>query len=155
MGYSDSDWCGDRVGRRSTYGYLFKLLGSPISWCSKKKPVIALSTCEAEYIACDVAACQAVWLLNLLQDLKIKVNKTLKLMIDNKYAINLFKNLVLHGRGKHIETKYHFLRSQVHNGMLEVMHCSTQKQMTDVLTKPIKTDQFLHLRDGIGVVSFD
>ena len=75
-------------------------------------------------------------------------------MIDNKSAINLAKNPVLHGRSKHIETKYHFLRNQVQNGIIEVVHCSTQKQLADVLTKAIKTDQFLGLRDGIGVVSF-
>jgi hypothetical protein len=86
--------------------------------------------------------------------MKIKVEKHLKLMIDNKSAINLAKNPMLHGRSKHIETKYHFLRSQVHKGMLEVVHCSTQKQLTDVLTKAIKTDQFLRLRDEIGVVNF-
>ena len=155
LSYSDSDWCGDRVDRRSTSGYLFKFLGGPISWCSKKQPVVALSTCEAEYIAGAVTACQAVWILNLLQDLKIKVNKPLKLMIDNKSAINLARNPVLHGRSKHIETKYHFLRHQVQRGVLEVVHCSTQKQLADVLTKAIKTDQFLRLRDGIGVTSFD
>jgi hypothetical protein len=75
-------------------------------------------------------------------------------MIDNKSAINLAKNPMLHGRSKHIETKYHFLRSQVHKGMLEVVHSSTQKQLADVLTKAIKTDQFLRLRDEIGVVNF-
>src|SRR4051812_1573207 len=135
LSFSDSDWCGDRVGRRSTYGYLFMFMGGHISWSSKKQHVVALSTCEAEYIAGAVAACQAVWLLNLLEDLKIKVKKPLKLMID-KSTINLAKNPVLHGRSRHIETKYHFLRSQVHNGTLEVVHCNTQK-------------------DGIGVVSFE
>ncbi|XP_050898016.1 secreted RxLR effector protein 161-like [Lathyrus oleraceus] len=57
--YSDSDWCGDKVDRRSTFRYLFKYLGGPISWCSKKKPVIALSTYEVEYIAGALTTCQA------------------------------------------------------------------------------------------------
>ncbi|KAI5425114.1 hypothetical protein KIW84_031060 [Lathyrus oleraceus] len=89
------------------------------------------------------------------EDLKIKVNKSLKLMIDNKSTINRAKNSVLHERIKHIETKFPFLRSQVQNGVLEVMYCSTQKQLVDVLTKAIKTDQFLHLRDEISVISFE
>ncbi|MCH93923.1 copia-type polyprotein, partial [Trifolium medium] len=59
-GFSDSDWCGDRVDRRSTTGYIFKYLNAPISWCSRKQPVIALSSCEAEYIACAFAACQGL-----------------------------------------------------------------------------------------------
>ncbi|XP_050915164.1 uncharacterized mitochondrial protein AtMg00810-like [Lathyrus oleraceus] len=61
-----------RVDRRRTSGYLFKFIGSSISWCSKKQPVVGLLTCEAEYIAGVVTACLAVWLLNLLQDLQIK-----------------------------------------------------------------------------------
>ena len=61
---------------------------------------------------------------------------------------------MLHGKSKHIKTKCHFQINQVHNGVLEVVHYSTQKQMVDVLMKAIKTDQFLRLRDGIGVVSF-
>lgn len=61
----------------------------------------------------------------------------------------------MHERSKHVETKYHFLRSKVQNEVLEVTQCSTQKQLADVLTKAITTGQFLHLRDEIGVVSFD
>lgn len=76
--------------------------------------------------------------MNLLQDLKIKVNKPMKLMIDNKSVINLAKNPMLHRRSKYIETKYHFLRSQIQNGVLKIMHCSTQKQLEGVLTKAIK-----------------
>ncbi|XP_050920439.1 secreted RxLR effector protein 161-like [Lathyrus oleraceus] len=66
MCYSDSDWCGDKVDKRSTSGYLFKYLGGPISSFSKKQSIVTLSTCEAGYIASVVVACQAVWLLNLL-----------------------------------------------------------------------------------------
>ncbi|XP_050908473.1 uncharacterized protein LOC127122125 [Lathyrus oleraceus] len=76
-------------------------------------------------------------------DLKIKVRKPVKLMIDNKSAISLAKNPVIHGRSKHIDTKFHFLRNQVQNKVLEVVHCSTQKQLTDVLTKAIKIEYFI------------
>jgi len=58
--YSDSDWCGDKSDRRSTTCYFFKVFGAPISWCSRKQPVVALSSCEAEYIAGSYAACQAI-----------------------------------------------------------------------------------------------
>lgn len=115
LSYLDYDWCRDIVDRRSTSRYLFKFMGSLISWCFKKQPVVALSTYEAEYVAGVVTAYQAVWLLNLLQDLKIKVNKHLKLMIDKTFTINLAKNPLLHGKSKHIETNYLFLRNRVHN----------------------------------------
>lgn len=117
MCYLDSDWCGDKVDRRNTSRYFFKYLGGPTSWCSNKQPMVVLSTCEAEYIVGALSVCQAIWLMKLLKDLKIKVNKPVKLMIDNKQTISLAKNLVLHERNKHIDTKFHFLRNQVHNGV--------------------------------------
>lgn len=93
--------------------------------------------------------------MNLLQDLKIKENKHVKLMIDNKSTISLAKNPMLHGRSKHIDTKFHFLHNQVQNEVFEVVHCSTQKQLADVLTKAIKIEKFINLRDEIGVFDFN
>ena len=69
IGFTDSDYSGDSDDRKSTYGYLFQLHGAPISRTSKKQPVIALSSCEAEYIAGSFAACQAVWLEELLKEI--------------------------------------------------------------------------------------
>jgi len=89
--FSDSDWCGEKVGRRSTYGYLFKYLDAPISWCSKKQKFVALSSCEAEYIAASEAACQSLWLEVVLEELKLDYRKPVQLNIDNKSAINLSK----------------------------------------------------------------
>lgn len=115
IGFSDSDWCGDQVDRRSTTGYLFKFLNAPISWCSKKQPVVALSSCEAEYIAASYAACQALWLDSLIKEVQVEVMRPIQLHVDNKSAINLAKNPISHGRSKHIETKFHFLRDQVNS----------------------------------------
>lgn len=75
-------------------------------------------------------------------------------MIDNKSAISLAKNPMLHGTSKHIGTKFYFQRNHVQNGVLEVLNCSTQKQVVDVLTKAIKTEHFIHLGDGISVVDY-
>ncbi|XP_050909230.1 secreted RxLR effector protein 161-like [Lathyrus oleraceus] len=54
LGYIDSNWCGDKDDRKSTVGYIFMFGSTPISWCSKKEPVVALSSCEAEYIAASL-----------------------------------------------------------------------------------------------------
>ncbi|XP_050890948.1 uncharacterized protein LOC127096418 [Lathyrus oleraceus] len=89
----------------STSEYFFKYLGGLVSWFSEKQPLVALSTCKDDYIVDDLTVCQAIGLMNLLQDLKIKVNKPMKLMIDNKSAIRFAKNPMLHGRSKHIYTK--------------------------------------------------
>lgn len=107
-----------------------------------------------KYIVSALSACQALWLMNLLQDFKIRVNKPVKLMIDKKSAISLANNPVLHGRRKHINMKFHFMRNQIQNGMLEVFYCSTLKQLAIVLTRAIKTEQFINLRDKIDVIYF-
>ncbi|GAU38671.1 hypothetical protein TSUD_292530 [Trifolium subterraneum] len=71
IGFCDFEWCGDQVERKSTMWYVFKLFDSPISWSSKKQTVVALYTCEAEYISAGYATCQGVWLLSLLKEMKM------------------------------------------------------------------------------------
>ncbi|XP_058742025.1 secreted RxLR effector protein 161-like [Vicia villosa] len=61
-GYTDSDWDGDIETRKSTSGYAFHLGIGAISWSSKKQPVVALSTAEAEYIAATNCPTQTVWM---------------------------------------------------------------------------------------------
>ncbi|XP_019431509.1 PREDICTED: uncharacterized protein LOC109338677 [Lupinus angustifolius] len=80
--YSDSDWCGDKEDRRSTSRYTFFISGAPISWSSKNQEVVALSTCEAEYIAACNAACQGLWLTSLLAELKCGEGMKIELKVD-------------------------------------------------------------------------
>lgn len=87
LGYSDADWCGDKVDRRSTTGFVFLWNNAPISQCSKKQPVVALSSCESEYIAGAFTACQTIWLSTLMTELQITVKKPVTLLIDNKSTI--------------------------------------------------------------------
>jgi len=125
IGYSDSDWCGDLTDRRSTSDYVFKFNDAAISWCIKKHPVIALSSCEVEYITGTFATCQALWLDSVMKELKCEVKKPPTLKIDKKSTISLAKNPISHGRSKHIETRFHFIREQVTNGMVELHYCPT------------------------------
>ncbi|MCH99895.1 cationic amino acid transporter 1-like, partial [Trifolium medium] len=121
--YTDSNWCGDADDRKSTAGYVFLLNNAPIAWCSKKESVVALSSCEAEYIAASLCACQAIWLVNLIEEMMGEDHGSVTMNIDNISAINLAKNPVAHGRSEHIETRFHYLREQVNNGKLCLKHC--------------------------------
>lgn len=155
VAYSDSDWCGDQMDRKSTSGYFFRFLGAPISWCSKKQGVVDLSSSEAEYIAAAQAACQILWLESLLEEMKIKHAKPVQLQVDNKSSISLARNPIALGRSKHIETKFYFLRDQVTIGRIEVVYYNTEMQVADVLTKALKFDRFRMLRELLGVVSLE
>ena len=89
------------------------------SWSSKKESVVALSSCEAEYIAASMTTCQAQWINMLLMELQLVKDEKMELIINSKSAIDLAKHPVAHGRSKHIETKFHFLRDQVNKGKLK------------------------------------
>ena len=114
--FSDADMVGDIDGRWSTSGVLVFLGSAPISWLSLKQKVVALSTCEVEYVAAATAACQVVWLRRLLGELTGAEVYPPALMVDNQPAIALTKNPVLHDRSKHIDVKFHFLRDCVDGG---------------------------------------
>jgi hypothetical protein len=92
FGYTDSNWCGDVEDRKSIVGYVFYYGGAPISCCSKKEPVVALSSCEAEYIAASLSTCHAVWLKNLIEEINQEKIESVVLKIDNVLAINLENN---------------------------------------------------------------
>ena len=81
--FSDADMAGDIDRRRSTSGMLIFLRSAPISWMSLKQKVLALSMCEAEYVAAATAACQAVWLRRLLGELTGVEAHPPALMVDN------------------------------------------------------------------------
>lgn len=152
-GYTDSDWCGDRGDRKSTAGFVFLYGKAPISWGSKKESIVALSSCEAEYVAASMSVCQVVWLDALMQEMKMKSPTAVRLLINNKSAINLAKHPIAHGRSKHIETRFHFLGDQVNKEKLKLEYCRTELQVADILTKPIKRERFEELRSKLGVVS--
>eukprot|EP00253_Pinus_taeda_P021556 PITA_21556 len=70
-----SDWAGSVDDRKSTSSYVFHMSSGAISWASKKQPIVALSTVEAEYVAATAAACQAVWMRRMLRSLGQKQAK--------------------------------------------------------------------------------
>ena len=151
-GYADADWCGDKNDRKSTAGFVFFAGTTPVSWCSKKEAVVALSSCEAEYIAAAMGACQAVWLDTLMLELKMKKEDAVELYVDNKSAISLAKFPVAHGRCKHIETRYQFLRDQVTKGKLKLSYCKSEDQRADIFTKSLKKDNFKKMRNNLNMI---
>jgi hypothetical protein len=151
QGWTDSDYAGDSDDRKSTSGYVFKLGTGAISWCSKKQPIVTLSTTEAEFVAAASCSCQGVWLRNVLKHLNVNQMKCTVIWCDNSSSIKLSKNPVMHGRCKHIDVRYHFLRDLTRDEVVELKHCSTQDQLADMFTKALKLESFCKLREGIGM----
>ncbi|KAM3254169.1 hypothetical protein ACQJBY_047973 [Aegilops geniculata] len=153
IGYSDADFAGDVDDRKRTSGTVFVFGGSVISRQSQKQKVVALSSCEAEYMAATAAACTGVWLRRMLGDLLGDPGGATPLLIDNKSAIQLCKNPVFHDRTKHIETRFHFIRECVQDGRIAVDHVHTDEQLADILTKALPRVKFQELREKLGMIN--
>ena len=131
---------------------IFFLIGSPITWQSKKQKVAAQSSCQAEYIAAANATCEALWLARVLAEVQGKTPSVPTLLVDNKSAIALTKNHVLHGHSKHIRVKYHLVWESAEEGLINVEFIRSEEQLGDILTKPLGKTKFLELRSKIGLI---
>ncbi|KAE8684274.1 hypothetical protein F3Y22_tig00111146pilonHSYRG00032 [Hibiscus syriacus] len=151
VGYSDSDWGGDIDNRRSTTGFVFFMGDIAFTWMSKKQPIVTLSTCEAEYVAATSCVFHAIWLRNLLKEIGLIQEEPTKVCVDNKSAIALAKNPVFHDRSKHIDIRYHYIRECVARKDVEVEYVKSQDQVADIFTKPLTSEDFLRLRNLLGV----
>jgi hypothetical protein len=144
VGYSDANLGGDIDDRKSTSGIVFFLGGNPITWQATKQRIVALSSCEAEYVAAAAAACQG-WLARLLTDMVGTEYGVSELLVDNQSAIALSKNPVFHERSKHIDVRYHFIRDCVDEGSINIDYTATENQLADILTKALGRIRFLEL----------
>nr|GEV87857.1 copia protein [Tanacetum cinerariifolium] len=118
------------------------------SWFSKKQTVLAISTTEDEYVSAEKACQQALWMKQALIDYGIRLDDV-PIMCDNKGAIDLSKNPVQHSRTKHIEIRHHFLRDNVQKGNISIEKVSSEDNIADILTKPLKREPFNYLRLGL------
>lgn len=149
IGYSDSSYSLDPDDGKSTSGHIFYLGESLISWSSHKQDTVALSSCEAEFMAGTEAAKQAIWLQDLLSEITKQPCESVTIRINNQSAIALTKNPVFHGRRKHIHRRYHFIRECVENGQVSVEHVAGEKQKADILTKALGRIKFKEMRSFI------
>jgi hypothetical protein len=149
VGYCDSDLAGDINMRKSTTCALFFLSKSLVSWQSLKQRVVALSSCEAEYIATTTAATQAIWMAQLLGELLGREPEVVELKVDNKSALTLARNPVFHERSKHIDLRYHFIQNCLAEGIVGATYINSVDHLVDILTKALGRVKFQELRAGL------
>jgi hypothetical protein len=154
-GYNDSDWVGNLEDRKNTTGFMFYMENATFTWSSKKQSIVALSTCQAEYIVATSCVCHAIWLRKLLEDLQQKQNEATKIFIVNKSAIALAKDPVHHECSKYIDTCFYFIREHVKEEDVKLVHFRTYEQVVDIVTKPLKTNMFCYLQKKLGVIKMN
>lgn len=145
-GYTDADWAGDQGDRKSTSGYVMKVFGNTVSWCSNKQQCVSLSSTESEYIALAKGIAEGCWIKNLLREIGIDC-KSFNINIDNQSAIHVAKNPEYHKRLKHIDIKYHFVRQQVEDKIVCLKYVPSGDQLADICTKGLSRVVFVKLRE--------
>ncbi|XP_068328083.1 uncharacterized mitochondrial protein AtMg00810-like [Pyrus communis] len=153
IAYTDADWAGNAIDRKSTTGYCTLVGGNLVTWKSKKQNVIARSSAEAEYRAMASTACELIWLKGLLSDLGFSINTPMSLFCDNQAAMHIASNPVFHERTKHIEVDCHYVREQVQSKVIQTTFTRSQDQLADIFTKSLASPQFQSLLSKLGSIN--
>ena len=154
IAYSDSDFAGCKLDRKSTTGGCQLLGGKLISWTSKKLNSISTSTAEAEYVVAGSCCAQVLWMRNQLLDYNLHLSKA-PIYCDITSAIAIANNPILHSKTKHIEIRYHFIKDHVMNGDLELHFVPTEYQLANLFTKPLDETRFNLLISELGILNID
>jgi hypothetical protein len=150
QGYVDSDMVGDKDSRRRTTGYVFTIGGTIVSWISKLQKVVSLSTTEAEYVVATEASKEMIWLQRFMEELGKKKENS-RLYCDNESAIHLAKNSAFHSNTKHIQLRYHFIRSILEDGYLKLEKIHTSQNPVDMLTKGVTREKLSSCSVSVGL----
>ncbi|GJZ96042.1 hypothetical protein Tco_0668376 [Tanacetum coccineum] len=117
--FVDSDWAKCNVIRRYVTGFAVFLGSCLVFWKSKKQSVLAKSSAEAEYRAMSNVACENIWILKILTDLKVKYTIHVQMFCDSSAAMQIATNRVFHERTKHFEIDLYFLREKISEGVFK------------------------------------
>ncbi|GJU09425.1 putative ribonuclease H-like domain-containing protein [Tanacetum coccineum] len=152
VAYTDSDYAGASLDRKSTTGGCQFLGCRLISWQCKKQTVVANSTTEAEYVAASSCCGQVLWIQNQLLDYGYNFMHT-KIYIDNESTICIVKNPVFHSKTKHIEIRHHFIRDSNEKKLIQMIKIHTDKNVADFLINTFDVSRFQYLIASIGMLN--
>ncbi|GJW83546.1 putative ribonuclease H-like domain-containing protein [Tanacetum coccineum] len=150
--YSDSDYAGANLDRKSTTGGCQFLGRRLITWQCKKQTIVATSTTEAEYVAAASCCGQVLWIQNQMLDYGFNFMNT-KIYIDNESTICIVKNPVYHSKTKHIAIRHHFIRDAYEKKLIQVLKIHTNDNVADLLTKAFDVSRFQFLVVSIGMIN--
>nr|GEU90025.1 hypothetical protein [Tanacetum cinerariifolium] len=150
--YSDSDYAGVNLDRKSITGGCQFLCRRLMSWKCIKQTIMATSTIEAEYVAAVHYYGQVLWIQNQLLDYGFNIMNT-KIYIDNESIIYIVKNLVFHSKTKHIKIRHHFIRDAYEKNLIHVLKIHTDDNVVDLLTKAFDVSRFNFLVVNIGLLN--
>lgn len=151
--YSDADWARDLSKRCSRTGYALYINRSPVVWSSKLQLATAKSTAEADFSALQLCTWEACWVRNVLKDLGSHQKELTPIFQDNLETISWTESVQSLRNIKHVETKYHAVRSRVESGTVTVNYTASAENCADCFTKALGPHEFLTHRRRLSVVN--
>ncbi|KAJ9566625.1 hypothetical protein OSB04_002591 [Centaurea solstitialis] len=151
--YTDADYGGCNMDRKSTSGHLQFLGNKLVSWASKKQQCVSTSTAESEYVAAASCCSQVLWMQSQLRDYGLEYKK-IPIYCDSKSAITISANPVQHSKTKHIDIRYHFLKDNVEKENIELYFVNTEYQLADLFTKALDEKRFKFLISRLAMEDY-
>ncbi|GJX22303.1 ribonuclease H-like domain-containing protein [Tanacetum coccineum] len=149
--YTEADWAGCPITRRSISGYCMFLGDNLLSWSAKRQVTLSRSNAEAEYHGVANVVAETAWIRNLLRELHTPLFATTLVYCDNVSAVYMSTNPVQHQHTKHIEIDIHFVCDMVDRGQVRVLHVPSRYQYADIFTKGLPTTLFEEFRTSLSV----
>ena len=146
--FTDSDWAGDADTRKSISGWIIFIQDNPICWGSRQQRITAGSSTEAEYIGISDICKELLFLIHIIEFLKVKVDMPVKIYVDNKGAIFIAENPVVK-RTKHIDTRFHIIREHIENDIVKIQFITSVENTADIFTKNTTEETHNKHRDKI------
>jgi len=153
IAYSDANWAEDTLDRKSTSGHFCSLNGGTISWFSRKQKLIALSSCEAEYIALAETCKEVTWIKQVIKEFNIEISPMTTVYTDSQSAIALVENEKQAGRTKHMDIRYHYVKEESKRGNIKLVYVNTEANIADMMTKPLGGTKTEEVRRLAGLVN--
>lgn len=144
--FTDSDWGCDSNDRKSYSGHVVFMAGGPVAWESRKQPVVALSTMEAEYIALCQGAKEVVFHRGLLNEMGFNdyIANPTPILCDNQGAAFMVKNPTVQKKSKHIDIRYHYIREVYEENAIDIKYVTSEENAADILTKCLVKQKHLN-----------
>ncbi|XP_071738670.1 uncharacterized protein [Rutidosis leptorrhynchoides] len=147
--FTDADWAKSMFLSKSVNGYCVFMGDSLIAWKSKKQNVVARSSAESEYRSMSNATTEVMWIMKVLNDLKVKYSTPIPLFCDNNSAIQMANNPIFHEKTKHLEVDVHFIREKISSGIIKTYKINSEDQIADIFTKGLSVKSYNKV-DGFG-----
>ena len=151
IGFTDSDWEGDNIDRKSTSRYVFILAEGPIIWSSKNQSAIALSSIEAQYRGVVTATTQCLWFQGILGECGFESEFSTIIYCDSQRTIQIYSDLVYRHQTKHIEIHMHYIRQLVHDGTIDLLFCASTEQVANIFTKDFCEKKLSNIKSLLGI----